>query len=336
MSDRSKIEWCDATWNVVSGCTQVSQGCKNCYAKTLHDRRHKAHLAGAKLPKQYAEPFSKVQLHPDRMEMPLHWKKPRRIFVNSMSDIFHEDVPDYFIGMVFAIAALAPQHTFMILTKRPDRMETLLSNLGGEFWGTIKINLLRRGYPLPADGYSIMPLPNVCVGTSVSTQPDADKNIPHVLNTPAAVRFVSCEPLLGPVDLGPYIIKRSWFRPISGPLNPTPSTPLQGDDQLMIHWVICGGESGAGARPMHPGWARSLRDQCQAAHVPFFFKQWGEWLPVSQSLHLLAGEIADVPCRTWGDGTEPISNQQHSVRVGKHKAGRLLDGVEWNEFPGVA
>ena len=328
MSDHSKIEWCDATWNVVSGCTQVSSGCAHCYAKTLHDRRHRAYLAGAKLPKQYAAPFSTIQLHPERLEMPLHWKKPRRIFVNSTSDLFHEDVPDYFIGLVFAIAALAPQHTFMILTKRPDRMETMLTDLGGEFWGTIKVNLLRRGYPLPADRNAIVPLPNVWLGVSVENQATADERIPVLLQTPAAVRFISAEPLLGLVELW----DARYDNPNGGKTGAITSWPGG------LDWVICGGESGPGARPMHPNWALSLRDGCLAAGVPFFFKQWGEWHFDPQH--------SSPRARVYMDSTGKIfecmgTNQEYQLgrlafdRVGKKAAGRLLDGHEWNEFPEV-
>jgi len=293
MSDRSKIEWCDTTWNPITGCTKISQGCKNCYASELHNRRHKAYLAGAKLPAQYAKPFETVQLHPERLEMPLHWKKPRRVFVNSMSDLFHPNVPDYFIGMVFAVMALAPHHTFMILTKRPERMEKIFKRSSGEFWGTVRVNLLRKGYPLPDDETAIHPLPNVWLGVSVENADHLDR-IDLLRRNHAAVRFISFEPLLGPVD----------------------NVDLTG-----IQWVIVGGESGPNARPMHPDWARSIRDQCQAAGVKFFFKQWGEWYPSPyQGRHTdHAGFKFDKPTNT--------------IRVGKKAAGRLLDGREWNEYP---
>jgi len=201
MSDNTKIQWADASWNPITGCTKISAGCKYCYASELHDRRHRAVLNGAKLPGQYAKPFNQIQLHPDRLEMPLHWRKPRRIFVNSTSDLFHPDVPDYFIGMVFAVAALTPHHTYMILTKRPDRMVKIFERSSGEFWGTVRVNLLLKGYPLSDDERAIFPLPNVWLGVSAEDQQMAYDRIPLLLQTPAAVRFVSCEPLLGPICL---------------------------------------------------------------------------------------------------------------------------------------
>jgi len=296
MSDNTKIQWADASWNPISGCSKVSQGCKNCYAAELHDRRHKAYLRGAKLPTQYAKPFKTVQLHPERMEMPLHWKKPRRIFVNSTSDLFHPDVDHEFIADVFRVMERAVNHTFMILTKRPEEMLHWFNKYNAED-----------------------PLPNVWLGVSVENQAAADERIPLLLQTPAAVRFLSCEPLLGPVDLEKFIIKRSWFRPFSGPINPKLSTPLSGDDVIMINWVIAGGESGAGARPTHPDWMRGLRNQCIQAGVPFFLKQWGEWYP--------------YPFQGSGVIGYPFDLETHTIRLGKKKAGRLLDGIEWNEYP---
>jgi protein gp37 len=248
---RTKIEWTRGadgsdgyTWNPVVGCTKVSQGCKLCYAKTIHDMRHKAFLAGKAVAPQYSMPFEMVQLMPDRLTWPLSLRQPSRIFVNSVSDLFHEDVPDEFIDQVFAVMALADRHTFQVLTKRPK-------------W----------------------PLPNVWLGTSVEDQKAADERIPLLIETPAAIRFLSIEPLLGPVDLTDVRRHDGWrinaltgeeFLPgeiVSGHLG-------------KIDWVIAGGESGSSKqspRPMHPDWARSLRDQCVAAGVPFLFKQWGEW-----------------------------------------------------------
>lgn len=369
MSDGSKIEWCDTTWNPVTGCTKISQGCKNCYAAELHDRRHRAYLRGAKLPEQYAKPFSEIQLHPERLEMPLHWRKPRRIFVNSTSDLFHEDVPDYFIGMVFAVMALAPHHTFMILTKRPDRMVKIFERSSGEFWGTVRVNLLRRAYPMPDDERSIFPLPNVWLGVSIENQAAADERIPLLLQTPAAVRFVSCEPLLGPVDLtslyGQISIGEHEDLAVDG-LSGRYAAAWSGRDTLTkkplneigagkLDWVIVGGESGPNARPMHPDWARSIRDQCQAAGVPFFFKQWGEWYPAAAQYDdddfmdkldfgthcICLGNRGTKFREEWGDREEywcgyqpdPAQNPWFMERIGKKAAGRLLDGVEWNEYP---
>ena len=306
MSDHSKIEWCDATWNVVSGCTQVSSGCAHCYAKTLHDRRHKAYLAGAKLPKQYAKPFKQIQLHPERLEMPLHWKKPRRIFVNSTSDLFHEDVPFEFIKDVWTVMLNAPDHTYMILTKRADRMIEAVGYILGDGYGVLK---------------------NVWLGVSVEDQKAADERIPVLLQTPAAVRFISAEPLLGPVELW----GARYDNPNGGKTGAITAWPGG------LDWVICGGESGPGARPMHPNWALSLRDGCMAAGVPFFFKQWGEWHFDPQHGSPRARVYMDSTGKIFeymGTDQEYQLGRLASDRVGKKAAGRLLDGQEWNEFPG--
>lgn len=197
MGDKSKIQWTDATWNPTVGCSRVSEGCRNCYAFSLHDMRHKAYMEGKKLPKQYAKPFMDVQTFEDRLVIPLKWKRPRKIFVNSLSDLFHKDIPDHFIWNVFHIMAKCPQHTFQILTKRPERMKQLLNNRYWRNIGDIHA-LIIEGEHRETD----MPfLPNVWLGTSVENQQTADERIPHLLATPAAVRFLSMEPLLGPVDL---------------------------------------------------------------------------------------------------------------------------------------
>lgn len=298
----SKIEWTDSTWSPVTGCTKVSEGCDHCYAETIAHR-----FAGTKA---YPNGFD-VTLRPERLDQPLRWKRPRKVFVNSMSDLFHEDVPDDYIARVFAVMALAPQHTFQVLTKRPGRMRSLLSS--EDFKSAVFLATEGR-----FEGYFPWPLPNVWLGTSVENQKWADVRIPLLLDTPTAVRFLSCEPLLGPVELSPWL----------------------------LDWVICGGESGPGARPMHPDWARSLRDQCQATTVPFHFKQWGEWGLQGDSTR---------QCFIWPDGStqdarglysSPITGALipteiptrpgwiHMVRCGKRTAGRELDGQTWDEYPG--
>lgn len=312
----TNIEWTDKTWNPVVGCTKVSQGCKNCYAKTLHDKRHKAYLEhrgifpanGKPIPAQYAEPFETVQLKRGRLRDPLHWRRPARVFVNSVSDLFHPDVPDEFIDEVFAVMAIAKQHTFQVLTKRPERMAAYLNYR----WRVDHICAQWYGFSEQPAEPQAWPLPNVWQGTSVENQEAADKRIPHLLETPAAVRFLSCEPLLGPVNLGPYLWEEAG--PAWAGKNPSPG----------IHWVIVGGESGHGARAMHLDWARSLRDQCSSAGIPFFYKQTGEWVPHAQAgtLNLAHREII-------------YRNGETLVRVGKKHAGRLLDGREHNEFPEV-
>ncbi len=215
MSYKSEIEWTDATWNPVSGCTKVSPGCAHCYAEsiTLRFKRGGPFLPGK----------STIKLHPERLKLPLSWNTPRRIFVNSMSDLFHEEVPLSFIREVFSVMERSPKHVFQILTKRHQRLAQLAPEL---FWAS-----------------------NIWMGVSVENQVWADRRIPCLKQVPAIVRFLSCEPLLRPVDL---------------------SNHLDG-----LHWVIVGGESGFKARRMDPNWVRSLRDQCHTANVPFFFKQWG-------------------------------------------------------------
>jgi protein gp37 len=302
VTDKTRIEWTDATWNPVTGCTKVSPGCDHCYAETIAHR-----FAGTKA---YPAGFD-VTLRPERLDQPLRWRRPRRIFVNSMSDLFHDAVPDEYIAQVFAVMALAPQHTFQILTKRHGRMRSFLRDecrcgsghapgihlRSAMSWAVSKANPDRiPGVPDDAGRRVYFeagwPLPNVWLGVSVENQQWADIRIPALLDTPAAVRFLSCEPLLGPVDLR----GRVAFPRVDAP---------------RIHWVIVGGESGRGARPMHPDWARSLRDQCAAAGVAFHFKQWGEWKPV----------------RT--------PSGEHQERVGKKAAGRELDGRTWEDFPEV-
>lgn len=234
MSDRSPIEWTDATWNPVRGCTKISPGCKNCYAERFAERFRG--VAG--------HPFEQgfdLRLVPDALRLPSSWKRGRLVFVNSMSDLFHDEVSEGYIRRVFEVMATEQRHRFQILTKRSGRLAALAP-----------------GLPWP---------PNVWMGVSVENQ-DYAYRVNHLTTVPARVRFVSVEPLLGPIE----------------------ALPL--DD---IHWVVVGGESGPRCRPMDPAWVRSIRRQCAAKGVPFFFKQWG--------------------------GTQ------------KKRAGRLLDGREWNEMP---
>jgi protein gp37 len=282
MSGKTGIAWTDATWNPVVGCTKISLGCKNCYAKTLHDLRHQAYLAGKKIPAQYALPFETVQLMPSRLDMPSHWRAPRRIFVNSVSDLFHPDVPFWFIDQVFNVMEHTPRHTFQLLTKRGAQMLAWCQ---------------KRDDPLPV---------NVWLGVSVENQQTADEQIPYLVKTGAALKFVSCEPLLERVDL--ELRGRNY-----------------GIGNQFVDWVICGGESGANARPMYVGWVRNLLRQCEVSEVPFFFKQWGEWCQDKQP------QIKDATGKAfhyWPDGSG-------SLRVGVAKAGHLLDGEEYREWPEV-
>ena len=269
-----------------------------------------------------------VQLHPKHLEQPLHWRRPRMIFVNSMADLFHADVPDEFIARVFGVMGLAWQHTFQVLTKRPARMRSLLADPAFEdavFDAAMDGSLSGRaaeqgrGYWAVDHGRSMMmPLSNVWLGVSVENQRWAEQRIPLLRATPAAVRFLSCEPLLDEVDLTPHLLGAPGLAP-------------------GLDWVIAGGESGPGARPMSPRWVRQLRDQCTAADVAFTFKQWGEWTDVDHGLDA-AGE--DDPLFRRCTGNNRVNGHrmrtvdgQLLVRLGRHKTGRVLDGSTWDQFP---
>lgn len=273
---KTKIEWAESSWNPITGCTKISPGCRNCYAERMARR-----LAG-RCGYPANNPF-KVTLHPDRLEEPLKWKKPRRVFVCSMGDLFHEDVPDEFISSIFAIMWQADWHTFLILTKRPERMREFICEY------------------LPQFISGEISSPHIWLGVTAENQQRADERIPLLLQTPAAVRFVSVEPLLGPLDLGKWIGPRmcycgwrgyEWEEEDDPESDGETLCPNCGASSLYelgdvdtccgysddyerhpIHWIIAGGESGHGARPCHPDWVRSLRDQCQDARVPFFLKQ---------------------------------------------------------------
>lgn len=349
----SKIEWTEKTWNPVVGCSVVSPGCTNCYAMKMAARLEA--MAGEGLDdngygvrgtgpldhyrgttkRSKAGPVwtGKLALAPEHIiTEPLRRRKPTMYFVNSMSDLFHESVPDKWIDRVFAVMALCPQHTFQVLTKRSTRMREYMRrhDIIGLRWAFQW--LLIAGEPMPhpdeAVEWSRSGLPNVWLGVSCERQQEADARIPDLLATPAAVRFVSAEPLLGPVDFtrlfmtngtggaGRYDALRGIWRP--GDLD-----ELRTSGQPRLDWIIVGGESGANARPMHPDWARSIRDQCVSAGVPFFFKQWGEWAPTFR------GGL-DQTRLDWR-----IEHGQRYHRLGKKRAGRLLDGLTWDQMPAL-
>lgn len=301
----SKIEWTDETWNPVIGCTKVTAGCKNCYAERMHKR-----LTAMGVEK-YSLPFSVVKVCPSTLDAPLRWRKPRKVFVNSMSDLFHDDVPSDYIERVWRTMMVATGHTFQILTKRPTRMLDWFAWLAEQpVW---RVHALT--------GSTCWPLPNVWLGVSVHDQESADYAIPLLLQTPAAVRWVSYEPALGPVDFSPWLechMRCGWDDCPHGPY---------------LDWIVCGGESGPGARPPHPQWARSVRDQCRNSGTAFLFKQWGEWAP--------SATAAGPRCILRVDGTqkEGICNhglgEELMVRAGKRVNGRLLDGVLHDEYPEV-
>jgi protein gp37 len=280
MADGSSIEWTDATWQITTGCSVVSPGCTNCYAQQLAGTRLRHHPAREGLTSDSkAGPVwnGQVRFNEQWLEQPLKWKRPRKIFVSAHGDLFHEAIPDEWIDRVFAVMALAPQHTFQVLTKRAERMRDYVR------W---VIDNRQRFTKWAANGAAIArdvgrertapprwPLPNVWLGVSVEDQVRADERIPLLLDTPAAKRFISAEPLLGPIDLGHLRASAATYNALAGLYQDIDATV----ECTALDWVIVGGESGPHARPMHPDWARSLRDQCRAAGVPFFFKQYGNW-----------------------------------------------------------
>ena len=312
----TKIEWTDETWNPITGCTKVSEGCRNCYAERMSKR-----LAG-RFGYPTDEPFQ-VTLHPYRLDDPLRWRKPRQVFVCSMSDLFHDDIPPWFICEAWQVFRECPQHTFQILTKRPERAMGIITTY------------------IASDQLGFDPLSNAWLGVSVENQQAADERIPILLQIPAAVRFVSCEPMLGPVTLRE--IQHNGEVEIDALTgNHGVYRPLSGQSSQKLDWVIVGGESGPGARPMHPDWARSLRDQCQAAGVPFFFKQWGAWKDIQYDkldrddvrVSPARGIIDRLPDPFSGDDSKNEFKRTVAMsRMGKKRAGRLLDGREWNEMP---
>jgi len=300
----TKIEWCDEVWNVVTGCSKVSAGCEHCYAEAMSRRFDKDWKPWTK-----DNAAHNVKLHPERLEQPLHWRKPRRIFVASMGDLFHGEVLGSFITAAFLTMAETQRHTFLVLTKRAHRMRTWSEGMA-KFWAITQRTDGQKGVDWP--------LPNVWLGVTAENQRTADERIPRLLETPAARRFVSCEPLLGPIDF------------TDAPLDPE-STMSHWSLLDEIDWVIVGGESGPKARPMHPDWVRSIRDQCQAAGVSFHFKQWGEYICKDNAS--LDWEIIDYegkfqPLFPNRDAVEPRACVK---RVGKKAAGRQLDGRQWNE-----
>lgn len=272
MSALTSIQWTDRTWNPVRGCSVVSPGCVNCYAMKFAHRFSgpgKPYEGLTKQTKAGPQWTGKVSLVEDALTEPLRWKTPARVFVNSMSDLFHEAVPDAFIADVFATMARAPQHTFQILTKRPERMSAWMLN--GSGWMTMAVNFSASPIPMMAMPW---PLPNVWLGVSVENQATADARIPLLLQTPAAVRFVSYEPALGPIDLTHLKLANGGrVHALGGTV--TFTEPPDGNCFRGLDWVIVGGESGPSARPCNIEWIRSAVQQCRTAGVPVFVKQLG-------------------------------------------------------------
>lgn len=366
MSDKTGIDWTDATWNPVRGCSRVSEGCRNCYAETVAARFSKPfQMDGAGTFHGFStwDPprwTGKVELVPEKLDQPLRWKKPRRIFVNSMSDLFHESLPDEAIAAVFAVMMAAPQHTFQVLTKRPARMlrwfdwvaarggiHTFVRNMTVDRKDDPSVAAFRRPFEAMTLTEEIRPgkivrsrndpwmqvfnaaairyagpLFNVWLGVSVEDQERADERIPLLLQTPAAVRFVSAEPLLGPVSFDS-----------THESDPCASSFLSGiggervydGQKVAIDWVIVGGESGPGARPMEVAWARSIVSECKAAGVPVFMKQLGARpiVPASRQAH------HDWPYASFS-ATDPMypSSAPWRVKLPNRKGG---DPAEWPE-----
>lgn len=282
MATNSAIEWTDMTWNPTIGCSIVSPGCTNCYAMKMAARLARMgqdNYRGLTEASKGGPVWSGVvrALQGETLTAPLRWKKPRRVFVNSMSDLFHESLSDAAIDSVFAVMALCPQHTFQVLTKRPERMRNYLMLRNGMG----KAVLCRAINNIPAQlgdrhGALEMPLPNVWLGVSVEDQARANERIPLLLQTPAAKRFISAEPLLGPIDLDKHLWRPASPDEMPGyALNDAPSADYVALLKPGLDWIIVGGESGPGARRFDIEWARSIVDQCRAAGVACFVKQLG-------------------------------------------------------------
>lgn len=348
----TRIEWASKVWNPVVGCSLASPGCTNCYAMRMAWRLqnmasrpdgagnfHLDHYEGTVQQSNGGPVWTgKVNVAPDDVLLaPLRRKKPTDYFVNSMSDLFHPTVPFEVVDRVFAVMALTPQHTYKILTKRSERMREYLSNAAVH--GCVAkaaMEIAPVGFDIrpaeiffPPARFAVWPLRNVWLGVSAEDQRRADERIPDLLATPAAVRWISAEPLLGAIDLtmlDATVGERRATEPsglilldaLTGVHRDAEDSieGIYGNPDPHIDWVIAGGESGPGARPMHPDWARSLREQCADAGVPFLFKQWGDWRLADQSFIPFGGKRkGDFWC------------------VGKKRAGRLLDGVEHNGMP---
>jgi len=350
MSNRTGIEWTDATSNplryrnpagkAVWGCVKVSSGCTHCYAEGMAKRFGRG------------EPFTAVTMgklipYLDEKEVRhLLTSKTltgKRVFLNDMTDMFGEWVSDELLDQMFAVMALRPDVTFQVLTKRAERMRRYFAAYGNReglvFRAALPFcNQIGKDwdYHIRKDRRPDWPLPNVWLGVSVEDQKAADSRIPELLKTPAAVRFLSCEPLLGSVTLREIQhngeVEIDALTGDHGVIR-----PLQGRSVNRIDWVIVGGESGAGARPMHPDWARSIRDQCQEAGVAFYFKQWGHWLDFEEARRRkILTKSGGCFISEWHFVNGLLrAGHQNMEPVGKAKAGRLLDGREWSEFPAV-
>jgi protein gp37 len=377
MADGTHIEWTDATWNIVNGCSVLSPGCTNCYAMRLAGTRLKHHPSRAGLTiDTKAGPVwtGEVRFNDAVLLDPIKWKRPRKIFVCAHGDLFHENVPDEWLDKVFAVMALARHHQFQVLTKRPERMrDYVTAQVQGLRHVSDHVDRWQAQHLIPKEidpfrwwiGSPDRPitLPNVWLGTSVEDQQRAEERVPVLLETPAAVRWISAEPLLGPVDLTSIDLDgdsemdalkpRQWEDEIADWRGSSDTweedfedwygrkiSCCSGQMHPTLDWIVVGGESGPGARPMHPDWARSLRHQCSAVGVPFLFKQWGEWHPSDRHDCDLTGGIMAFRAdgsQEWRPGEATYwaarDHWQGMCRIGKKAAGRLLDGVQRDGYP---
>ena len=375
MADKTAIEWTKgddgkpgASWNILRGCTRKSKGCENCYAEVTAARFCKTGLPFeglVRITSQGPRWTGKIEMQPEKLTEPLRWTRPRRIFVNSTSDTFLDDVPDWFLDKIFAVMALAPKHTFQVLTKRPDRMLKYLTSSHETVDGELDVREAiarearaiaasrRKELVPPADASTsyaaafcpTWPLPNVHLGFSAENQETFDERWPHAekLGHLGWLIWCSAEPLLSAIDIGKAVQRIP------------PGTPDRAGSELpetfsVLRWIVAGGESGKPPqkpRPMHPDWAAGLQEQCSAAGIPFFFKQWGAFLPAKVVGHNgfdkdgrpIGGylEFADQPgvARDIPRQLKPVRLDDSHVafKVGKKAAGSLLYGRKWDEFP---
>ncbi|MCF1592440.1 DUF5131 family protein [Streptomyces muensis] len=389
MSTNTAIEWANKTWGPIIGCTRVSSGCDGCYA--IRTANIRTYNPNPKIAAAYAGTVhttdgrldwtGQVNLVEDRLTDPLRWRKPLRVFVNSQSDLFHEQVPEEFIARIFAVIAVTPRHTYQVLTKRHGRMRSLLGKR--EFWQEVGRHARQDAYRHrgaeewieegvsvcdPASFDQLRQLPNLWLGVSVEDQKTADMRIPALLETPAAVRWISAEPLLGPIDLCGPVHPDGGRRKLTYWLDGRPGLGegyTTGTGLVMhplvtgprLDWVVAGGESGPGARPAHPDWFRLLRDQCAHSGVRYWFKQWGQWgleAPLDGEGRIVRGARGqgvtlanDGTVYAPGDLAYPDgprygeairaghqrANLTQLYSIGKKAAGHELDGRVHQEFP---
>lgn len=362
MGENTKIEWAHPpgykgdTWNPVRGCSRVSAGCENCYAEDVAHRYggpgmpyEGLTVVGNNGPRWNGE----VRFVEKKLLDPFRRQKPTCYFVNSMSDLFHEKLPFETIDKIFAVMALSPQHIFQVLTKRPQRMKEYMLGLEGrvaEIIADFYVEDPKRAKTKPLTKelamHAVLPFSNVWLGVSVEDQETADDRIPLLLETPAALRWISAEPLLGPLNLRYFL--SNFFRSV-------------GDKHIYtLDWVVTGGESGPGARPLHPDWIEDIRDDCRGTRTPFFHKQHGEFMPLYEipddvRICVSCGCTDHTPCQDedgpcyWLDTVEDrcsvckgkverlyrFDDGTPVLKVGKATAGHLIDGLEYQQYPEV-